>query len=124
MAIYCSRDIFEALEGLAFPADKRKIISHASAQGASEAVVIALNRLEEGVQFHNMDQVCENTSIVCSLEVYSALQGLEYPADKNAILAYAESKGATEMAVEDLKRLPRGHKYGSIGDICSNIPSS
>lgn len=124
MAIYCSRDVFEALEGLTFPTDKRKIISRASAQGASEAVIIALNRLEEGVQFQNMDEVCENTSIVCSLEVYSALQGLEYPANKNAILAYAQSRGATEMAVEDLKRLPRGHKYSSIGEICSNIPLS
>lgn len=124
MAIYCSRDVFEALEGLTFPADKRKVISHASAQNAPEAVIIALNRLEEGVQFQNMDEVCENTSIVCSLEVYSALQGLEYPADKNAILAYAQSKDATEMVMEDLKRLPRGHKYRSIADICSNIPLS
>jgi len=37
--------------------------------------------------------------------------------------AHAESRGATEMAMEDLKRLPRGHKYRSIGDICRNIPS-
>ena len=124
MAIYCSRDVFEALEGLTLPANKQKIISHASAQDAPEAVIIALNRLQEGVQYQNMDEVCENTSIVCSLEVYSVLQGLKYPADKNAILAYAESRGATEMAMEDLKRLPRGHKYRSIGDICRNIPSS
>jgi len=70
-----------------------------------------------------MDEVCENRSIVCSLEVYSVLQGLEYPADRKAILAYAESRGATEMAMGDLEQLPRGHKYGSIGDICRNIPS-
>jgi len=87
-------------------------------------VIIALNQLQEGVQYRNMDVVCENTSIVCSLEVYSALQGLGYPADKNAILAYAESRGATEMAMEDLERLPRGHKYRNIGDICSNITAS
>jgi len=122
MAIYCSRDVFEALEGLTFPADKQKIISHASAQDAPEAVIIALNHLQADVRYRNMDEVCENTSIVCSLEVYSVLQGLEYPAGKNAILAYAESRGATEMAMEDLKRLPRGHKYRSIGEICSNIP--
>ena len=124
MAIYCSRDVFEALEGLTLPADKQKIISHASAQDAPEAVIIALNRLQEGVQYQNMDEVCENTSIVCSLEVYSVLQGLKYPAHKKAILAYAESRGATEMAMDDLERLPRGHKYRNIGDICSNIPSS
>ena len=53
MAIYCSRDVFEALEGLTFPAHKQKIMRHASAQGASEAVIIALNRLQEGVQYQN-----------------------------------------------------------------------
>lgn len=110
------------MEGLTFPAHKQKIISHPSAQDAPEAVIIALNRLEEGVQYQNIDEVCENTSIAGSLEVYSVLQGLKYPADRSAILAYAQSRGATEMAIEDLKRLPRGHKYRSIRDICRNIP--
>jgi len=45
VAIYCSRDVFEALEGLTFPAHKQKIISHASARDAPEAVIIALNQM-------------------------------------------------------------------------------
>jgi len=115
--------VFEALEGLTFPAQMQKIISHPSAKDAPEVVIIALNRLEEGVQYQNIDEVCEKTSIAGSLEVYSVLQGLKYPAHSSAILAYADSRGATEMAMEDLKRLPRGHKYRSMGDIYRNIPS-
>ncbi len=122
MVLYCSRDIFEALQGLDFPAEKREIISYASSHNAPEAVIIALNQLEDGVEFQGIDEICENATIVCSLEVYNLLQDLQYPADRGEILAHAISKGAMGIALEDLKRLPRGHRYGGIEEICRNLP--
>jgi hypothetical protein len=121
MGIHCASPVFEALEGLRFPASKQKIISHACASGAREAVVIALNHLQEGVQYQNVSQVCENASIACSVEIYGLLQGLEYPADREAILAYAESKGASETAIGPLRQLPQRLRYGSIAEICGSV---
>ncbi len=121
MAISCSPDVFRSLEGIEFPADKGKLLRHASAHGASEAVVVALNQLEEGVYYKGIDEICSNVSIVCSLEVYYALEGLDYPADKGKILSYARVHDASEVALKELQRLPSGHAYKGIDEVCSNI---
>ena len=124
MGISCSSGIFNALEGLTFPADKRKIISHACARDAAEAVVVGLNRLEAGVEYGGMGHVCENLTIVCSVEVYDALAGIEYPADKRSILTHARFRGATELAMAALGGLVAGYVYESIGEICRNMAMS
>lgn len=111
------------MEGIEFPADKGRLLRHASAHGASEAVVVALNQLEEGVRYRGIDEICSNVNIVCSLEVYWALEGLDYPADKGKILSYARAHDASEVALKELQKLPSGHTYKGIDEVCSNISS-
>ena len=124
MAISCSWIVFEALEGLTFPADKEKVLSYASSRNASKGVIIGLDRLQEGVQYQGINEICDNASIVCSVETYFALQGLEYPADREAIVSYARSRGATQLVMEVLEQLSEGHGYQTIADICRNLPTS
>lgn len=51
MPLYCTRQAFEALSGLAFPATREQILRYAAAHGAGamEPVFVALNRLSPDV---------------------------------------------------------------------------
>ncbi|MFQ6059424.1 MAG: DUF2795 domain-containing protein, partial [Anaerolineae bacterium] len=121
MGIYCDRYIFEALEGLEFPADKLGIILHACRHGASEGVVVALNQLEDGIFFPDISAVCENVSLVCSLDVIFALDGLDLPATKAEILSFVQAGGASEAVIEELQQLPTSYTYRSLDEICRNL---
>ena len=63
MSLYCSREVFEALEGMTFPANKSRIVSFATHRDASEAALISLNSLPDGVEFADIGAVCDNVSI-------------------------------------------------------------
>ena len=121
MPLYCSRETFEALNGLAFPADKQRILAHALNGNAPEAVIVALNQLQDKVEFGDMASVCENVSIVCSLEVYRALQGIQFPASKKDILDFAVSQSVSTAALMALRDLADGHKYEDMAEVCGNI---
>ena len=121
MALYCNREIFETLEGLEYPATKEKILSHATKRDAPEAVVISLNSLPDGVEFGDIGAICDNVSIVCSLDVYRALEGIRFPATKAELLAYAVGRDSPESALAALRALPPRHKYMSISEVCSNV---
>lgn len=121
MALYCNRELFEALEGIAFPATKGRIVSHATQRDASEAALISLNSLPDGVEFGDMGAVCDNVSIVCSLDVYRALEGIRFPATKAELLAYAVNRNAPETALAALRALLPRHRYLSVGEVCSNV---
>lgn len=121
MALYCSREIFEALEGLKFPATKAQIIAHVTQRDAPEAVLISLNSLTDGVEFNDIGAVCDNVSIVCSLDVYRALEGIRFPATKPELLAYAVNRNAPETVLAALRALAPRHRYLSIGEVCSNV---
>jgi len=43
---------------------------------------------------------------VSPIEIQKALGGMDYPADKNAIVKHAESSGAGDEVLEALKGLP------------------
>lgn len=121
MALYCSREVFEALEGMKFPATKARIVAHATQRDASEAALISLNSLPDGVEFKDVGAVCDNVSIVCSLDVYRSLEGIRFPATKAEVLAYAVNRNAPESALAALRALLPKHKYLSIGEVCSNV---
>lgn len=121
MPLYCSRETFEALNGLNFPADKPRILTHALNGNAPEAVIVAINRLQDNVVFRDIASVCENVSIVCSLEVYQALQGIKFPATKKEILDFASSNAASTAALMALRDLAEGYQYASIAEVCSNV---
>ncbi|WP_210479499.1 DUF2795 domain-containing protein [Naasia sp. SYSU D00948] len=44
--------------------------------------------------------------MVSPIEIQKALGGMEYPADKDAIVQHAESKGAGDDVLEALRGLP------------------
>jgi len=121
MSLYCSREVFEALEGMTFPANKSRIVSFATHRDASEAALISLNSLPDGVEFADIGAVCDNVSIVCSLDVYRALEGIRFPATKAELLAYAVNRNAPESALAALRALLPRHRYLSIGEVCSNV---
>ncbi len=123
MALYCVGDVIRALKGMPFPATKSQILSYAQGQEALEAVIVALNQLENQVQFTNLASVCRNVAISCSLDTYRALEGLRFPADREMILAYARGKNAPEVVLHALEELPPGHHYGSIDEICGTVTS-
>ncbi len=121
MALYCSREIFEALEGLQFPATKAQIMAYVTERDAPEAVLISLNSLPDGVEFKDIGAVCDNVSIVCSLDVYRVLEGIRFPATKPELLAYAVNRNAPESVLSALRALAPRHRYLSIGEVCSNV---
>jgi hypothetical protein len=43
---------------------------------------------------------------VSPIEIQKALGGMEYPADKDALVQHAESKGASEKVLGALRALP------------------
>lgn len=43
---------------------------------------------------------------VSPIEIQKALGGMDYPADKNAIVKHAESSGASDEVLDALKALP------------------
>ena len=121
MALYCSEEIFEALSGLRFPADKEAVIGHATKKKARRTVLETLRQLEEGVQFGDVGAVCKNVKVVCSLEVYKALNGLRFPAAKDRILTHAAGRGASLATFTALENLPEGYSFNSIGEICERV---
>lgn len=121
MALYCSEEIFEALSGFRFPADKEAVIGHATRKGGSKRAIEALKQLEAGVQFGDVGAICKNVKIVCSLEVYKALQGLRFPAAKDKVLTHAAGRGAPLATFTALENLPEGYSFNSIGEICEQV---
>ena len=55
------------------------------------------------------------------LRVQKALQGAEFPADKPALLTYAQTRAADDETLEALRGLPDG-EFASIGDVVDAVP--
>ncbi|MDR7300282.1 DUF2795 domain-containing protein [Haloactinomyces albus] len=53
--------------------------------------------------------------------VTKALQGLEFPAEKSDLVAYAEDRGAAEKTLRALESLPDG-SYGSSEEVEQAVP--
>lgn len=122
MALYCSPAIFKALSGLDFPASKEEILSYAMEnRDAPEAAVVALNQLQDKVVYADIGAICENVKITCSLEIFRSLEGLAFPANKEKIISFARSKGASESTIMALDELPQNYDFRSIREICENV---
>ena len=52
---------------------------------------------------------------VSPIEIQKALGGMDYPADKDAIVKHAESKGAGDDVLEALRNLPDRSYEGPTG---------
>jgi hypothetical protein len=121
MVLFCSSDLFQALDGLAFPASKEEIVAYAEDRDALEASIVALNQLQEGVLYEDIGAICDNVKVVCILELYRFLEAFPFPGDREKLLAFAEEKGASEVTVAILEELPEGYAFRGIGEICEKV---
>jgi len=121
MAIFCNREIMDAIKGIDLPKEKTGIINYINKNSnISEASKIALNKLDDKV-YNSTDEICENVKIICDLEVRAALEEMDLPADKNEILDYVRFRNFSEFVVQSLENLPDGYTFNDISDICSEI---
>ena len=97
MAIFCNREIVDALKSIRFPKSKKAILKLIDSN-ISEASMIALNKLENKIYYSN-DEICENIKIVCDLEIRNALMEMEFPLTKN------DHKPFTDQDYDKLNRI-------------------
>lgn len=117
MAIFCNREIMDALRNIRLPKSKDEILAHISNNNISEASGIALNKLENKVYYSN-DEICENIKIVCDLEIRDALKEMDFPATKNDILDYVRFRNHSDFVINSLEDLPEEYRFEGIADIC------
>lgn len=118
MALYCSTDIRSALQELQFPASKSDVLHRAQVADATEAALVALNELPDGLIFLDIEAICENVSTACSLDMYRALEGLVFPARGEEVARHAASHEAGPVARMALSRLKLDAEYATIGEVC------
>jgi len=121
MALYCSRDIFAALDGLGFPATKEELIEFAERKDAMEAVVVVLNQLKDDVIYQDVSEVCENARIACNYEVMKVMAQATFPAKRDGLLAFADRQNASAPVKEAIAALPSEYTFNSLDDICEHI---
>lgn len=121
MAIFCNREIMDAVKDIEFPKKKAEIIAYINKNtDISEASKIALNKLEDR-EYKTIDEICKNVKIVCDLEITSALSEMYFPASKDDILDYVRMRNFSEFVLRSLEDLPDGYTFKSITDICKEI---
>jgi len=121
MALFCSREIFAALEGLTFPATKREILSFAEQKDAPESVVVMLNQLKDDMTFYDVGEVCDNARVACNFQVMRLISHANFPAKREALMDYAKSQGAPQYALDAIAALPSEHTFSSVDDACEYI---
>lgn len=121
MVLYCSREIFEALTGMALPATKADLLARAMAKDAPEAVIVTLDKLDETRTYRAISEVCENARIKCSYEVVQALTDAAFPANRERLLEHAQRRGAPVSAIHALSALPSGYTFENIEEICEFV---
>lgn len=121
MAIFCNREIMDAVKNMEFPRGKADIMAYINKnKDISEASKIALNKLEDKV-YSTIEEICGNVKIVCDLEITDALSEMYFPSTKEDILDYVRMRNFSEFVVKSLEDLPDGYTFRSISDICKEI---
>lgn len=121
MALFCSTEIFEALDGMKFPATKEDILEFAQFKDAREAVVVVLNNLDDQMIFHDVGEVCENARTACNLQVIQALAGVSFPAEREDLIRWVGRSSASKAVVYALETLPSGYTYRSLDEVCEYV---
>ena len=118
MSIKCNLEIISAFKEVKFPKTKAELLSIAEAKNdLCEASIIALNQLDDKT-FNSLDEVCSNVKIACTLEIYDVLKGFKFPADRDAILKYMDTKDCSKLAIQKINELHPGIEFYGISDIC------
>ena len=121
MAIFCNREIMDAVRNVEFPKRKAELITHINKnKDISEASKIALNKLEDKV-YNTIEEICDNVKIACDLEIKEALSEMYFPCNRDDILDYVRMRNYSEFVVKSLEDLPEGYTFANISDICKEI---
>lgn len=121
MPYYCSRDVFEALDGMSFPATKEDLIEYAEMNDASEAVIVSLDQLEADGIYRDISDVCDNARIQCGIDVMQVLESAQFPATREELLRFAQRHGADESVMFALSALPSGFTFATSDEMCQLI---
>lgn len=121
MALYCTKQIFEALDGLHFPATKDDILDLAELKDASEAVIVVLNGLREDVIYRDMSEICENARITCGHNLVTWMEAAPFPAKRGGLMEFANRVGAPVSVKDALFALPDGYTFGSLDEMCEYV---
>jgi hypothetical protein len=121
MALFCSTEIFEALDGIKLPATKEDILEYAQFKDAREAVIVVLNNLDDRMIFHDVSEVCENARTACNLQVIQALSGVSFPARREDLVRWADRANAPSTVIYALEALPSEYTYRTLDEVCEYI---
>ena len=121
MPLYCSRDVFEALDGIHFPATKEDLIEYAEMNDASEAALISLDQLDDGAIYRDISEVCDNARIQCNSEVIQVLADAPFPATREQLIRFAQRNGANESVMFALSALTSGYTFDSVEGMCELV---
>lgn len=121
MPYYCSRDVFEALEGISFPATKDDLIEYAEMNDASEAVIVSLDQLDDHGIYRDISEVCDNARVQCGIDVMQVLESAPFPATREELLRFAQRHGADGSVMFALSALPSGFTFTSSEEMCGLI---
>jgi len=64
VSIACSLDVYQALEGAAFPASREELLSYARSRDATPVAMAALAELPEGHTYGSIAEVCGSVTYV------------------------------------------------------------
>jgi len=121
MTLFCSTEIFEALDGINFPATKDDVLDFVQLKDAREAVVVVLNNLDDNKVFQDVSEVCENARTACNLQVMQALSGASFPAKRDDLLRRANQMAASPAVMQALEALPSTYTYRSRDEVCEYV---
>lgn len=121
MALYCSREVFQALDGIRFPATRDDLLDYAELKDAREAVLVALNELPDDAIFHDISEVCRNARMACNMSAIRALQLAPFPCTREQLIEYAARTGAPLTVREALETLPSNYTFEHLDDVCGYI---
>jgi len=111
-------EIISAFKEIRFPKTKSELLLIAETKDdISEASTIALNRLDDRT-FNSIDEICSNVKIVCDLEIYDALREFKFPASKEEIRKYMESRNCSKLAIQKMDELHPDIVFNDISDVC------
>lgn len=121
MALYCSRELFDALDGVRFPATKEDLLESAEMKDAPESVLIILESLDDKEIYHGISDVCENAKTVCTFEVVRALSHAPFPARREDLLEYIDRINAPPSVRNAVLALPSNYTFHDLDEMCALI---
>lgn len=121
MVLYCSRELFAALDGVRFPATKEDLLEFAEMKDAPESVLMVLESLDDKQVYQDISEVCENAKTACTFEVVRALSHAPFPARREELLEYIDRINAPSSVRNAVLALPPNYTFHDLDEMCTFI---